>query len=342
MNADRRPRANALPDMDRRRLLGAGCVAGTWLGLGLPTGAAAGSTFPDHVIRLVVPYSAGTGSDLLARTMAQGMSQRSHVNLVTENRDGGGSLIGTLEVIKAQPDGYTILMAANPTAIVPTQYKQPPYDPTKDLTPLVKVAVIPLVLVASAALPVSNVKELIAYAKAHPGKLSYGSSGPGTISQQQMEIFKQAVGVDILEIPYKSTAQAMTDVIAGTLSLFPVVVSSVAPHIKSGRAKGLAVFDVSRSSLLPDVPAVSEEVSVAGYVPTPVWYGFVGPAKTPPEVVNTLANLIRSAMDTPDAKSRLASLGARQIDVGHDQFAVDIKTEYEKAVALAKRQGVFR
>jgi tripartite-type tricarboxylate transporter receptor subunit TctC len=341
MNETSIDRPDSPVTLTRRQLLGVG-VAGVGLGLNLPRVADAASVFPDHLIRIIVPYSAGTGSDLLARTVAQGMTTRSHASVITENRDGGGSLIGTLEVAKSSPDGYTILMAANPTAIVPTQYRSPPYDPTKDFTPIVKVAVIPLVLAASPNLPVSNLKELIAYAKANPGKLNYGSSGPGTISQQQMELFKQAAGINVQEIPYRSTAQAMTDLIGGTISLFPVVVSSVSPHLKSGRVKGLAVFDVVRSSVLPDVPAVSEEVKVAGYVPVPVWYGFVAPANTPSDAITALAGMIETAMDTPDAKSRLETLGARRISVGREQFAIDIKNEFEKSTTLSKRLGTLK
>ena len=183
---------------------------------------------------------------------------------------------------------------------------------------------------------------MIAYGKANPGKLSYGSSGPGTISQQEMELFKQAVGIDVLEIPYKSTAQAMTDLIGGQLALFPVVVPLVSQHLLSGRAKGLAVFDSRRSQLIPDVPAVSEEVSVPGYVPTPVWYGFIAPANTPAQIISTLNGLISNAMSAPDVKARLVTLGAQQISVGSEQFAADIKSEYEKAGELAKKLGTAK
>ena len=226
--------------------------------------------------------------------------------------------------------------------IVPSQSSKPSYDPVKDFAPVAKVGVIPLVLAVSPALNINSVKDLIAYAKANPNKLSYGSSGAGTISQQEMELFKQAVGVDIAEIPYKSTAQAMTDLIGGTLALFPVVVPLVEQHLKSGRAKAVAVFDTRRSQSLPNVPAVSEDVTVAGYVPTPVWYGFVAPARTPRDVVASLNTMIQNAMQTPEVKARLVALGAQQINVGGEQFAADIKSEYEKAGLLAKKLGTYK
>jgi tripartite-type tricarboxylate transporter receptor subunit TctC len=323
----------------RRRWL---LAAGTAALIALPLLAQAQGTFPTKPIKIVVPYSAGTGSDALARTVAQSISEKTGYTVIIDNKEGGGSLIGTMAVANAAPDGYTILIAANPMVIVPSQSSRPQYDPVKDFAPIAKVGVIPLVLTVSPALNINSVKELVAYAKANPNKLSYGSSGAGTISQQEMELFKQAVGVDIAEIPYKSTAQAMTDLIGGTLPLFPVVVPLVEGHLKTGRAKALAVFDTHRSQSLPNVPAVSEEVSVPGYVPTPVWYGFVAPAKTPKDVIAALNTMIQNAMQTPEVKARLVTLGAQQINVGGEQFAADIKTEYEKAGLLAKKLGTYK
>ena len=324
--------------LSRRWLL----AAGASLVVALPAHAQAPAAFPNRPIKIIVPYSAGTGSDALARTVGQSITEKTGHTVIIENKEGGGSLIGTMAVATAAPDGYTILIAANPMVIVPSQSSKPQYDPVKDFTPIAKVAVIPLVLAVSPALSINSVKDLIAYAKANPNKLSYGSSGAGTISQQEMELFKQAVGVDIAEIPYKSTAQAMTDLIGGTLALFPVVVPLVEQHLKSGRAKAVAVFDTRRSQSLPNVPAVSEEVSVAGYVPTPVWYGFIAPAKTPRDVVAALNTMIQNAMQTPEVKARLVALGAQQISVGGEQFAADIKSEYEKAGLLARKLGTYR
>lgn len=325
-----------------RRLLGAAAAAGTLLAAALPAPVLAQSDFPSRPIKIVVPYSTGTGSDALARTVAQAITEKTGKAVIVENKEGGGSLIGTMSVVKAPADGYTILMAANPTAILPSQYANPPYDPVRDLVPVAKVGVIPLVLAVTPSLGIKSVKDLIAYAKANPGKLSYGSSGPGTISQQEMELFKQAVGLDIPEIPYKSTAQAMTDLIGGTLTVFPVVVPLVSAHIQSGRAVAVAVIDTRRSDLLPQIPAVSEEVKVSGYTPTPVWYGFVAPAKTPAVVINTLGQMINAAMDTPAVKAKLTTLGAQQISVGSEQFGAELKAEYEKAGALARKLGISK
>ena len=298
--------------------------------------------FPNRPLKIIVPYSAGTGSDVLARTIGQNISEKTGQPVVIENRDGGGSLIGTMAVAKSAPDGYTMLIAANPFIIVPSQNSKPQYDPLKDFVPIAKVAVIPLVLAANPQAPFTNIRELLAYARANPGKLSYASSGAGTISQQEMELFKQAAGLDIVEVPYKSTAQAMTDTIGGQIALFPVVVPLALPHLRSGRARALGVFDTQRSPLLPDVPPMAEEIRVAGYTPTPVWYGFLAPAGTPREAVATLNELIQGAMRSNEVKERLTGLGAQPITRTNEQFEADMKSELEKAGQLAKKLGTFK
>ena len=298
--------------------------------------------FPNRPLKIIVPYSAGTGSDVLARTIGQNITEKTGQPVVIENRDGGGSLIGTMAAAKSAPDGYTLLIAANPFIIVPSQNSKPQYDPLKDFVPIAKVAVIPLVLATNPQAPFTNVRELLAYARANPGKLSYASSGAGTISQQEMELFKQAAGLDIVEVPYKSTAQAMTDTIGGQIALFPVVVPLALPHLRSGRARALGVFDTQRSPLLPDVPPMAEEIRVAGYTPTPVWYGFLAPAGTPREAVATLNELIQGAMRSNEVKERLTGLGAQPITRTNEQFEADMKSELEKAGQLAKKLGTFK
>ncbi len=317
-------------------------LAAFWLAAAGSAAMAQAGPYPNRPIRIIVPYSAGTGSDVLARTIGQNVAERSQQSVVVENRDGGGSLIGTQAAQKAEPDGYTLLIVANPFVIVPAQRTPPPYDPVNDFVPIAKVAVIPLVLAISPALPITSVKELIDYAKANPGKLSYASSGPGTISQQEMELFKQATGVDIVEIPYKSTAQAMTDLLGGQIALFPVVVPLVQQHIRSGKARGLAVFDTRRSALFPEIPPIAEGLGIAGYVPTPVWYGFVAPAGTPRDVVATLSGLIDGAMQNAKVKEQLITMGAQAINPNNEQFTAELKAELDKAAQLAKRLGTTK
>lgn len=298
--------------------------------------------FPSRPIRIIVPYSGGTGSDIVARTVGQSIAEKTRQNVVVENRDGGGSLVGTMAAAKSTPDGYTILIAANPFVIVPSQRSDPPYDPLKDFIPIAKVAIIPLVLAAASNLPVTTVKDLVAHVKANPGKLSYASSGPGTISQQEMELFKQAAGLNIVEVGYKSTAQAMTDLLGGHIPLFPVVVPSVLPQLSTGRLRVLGVFDSRRSPLLPDVPPIGEELGIPGYVPTPVWYGFVAPAGTPRAAADALHKLVREAMDSSEVKDRLSKLGAQPINPTNQQFLTELKSEVEKAAKMARALGTAR
>jgi tripartite-type tricarboxylate transporter receptor subunit TctC len=298
--------------------------------------------YPNRPIKVVVPYSPGTGSDVLARTLGRVVSEKSGQPVVIENRDGGGSLVGTMVVAKAPADGYTLLIAANPFVIVPSQYVKPPYDPLKDFVPVAKVGIIPLVLAAAPGVPFSNLKELVAYAKANPGKLSYASSGAGTISQQEMELFKQAAGLDIVEVGYKSTAQAMTDTLGGQIALFPVVIPLVMPHLKSARVRALGLFDTQRSPVFPEIPLIGEELGVPGYTPTPVWYGFMAPAGTPREVVATLNGLFHGAMQSAEVKERLAGLGAQVNTPTNEQFAAQLKAEFEKAAKVAKMLGTAK
>ena len=304
--------------------------------------SALAQSYPNRAIKIVVPYSPGTGSDVLARTIGQSVSEKLRQPVVIENRDGGGSLVGTMVVAKAPADGYTLLIAANPFVIVPSQHVKPPYDPLRDFVPVAKVGIIPLVLAASSTVPFYTVKELVAYAKANPGKLSYASSGAGTISQQEMELFKQAAGLDIVEVGYKSTAQAMNDLLGGQIALFPVVVPLVMPHLKSGRVRALGLFDTQRSPVFPEIPLMGEEVVVAGYTPTPVWYAFMAPAGTPREVVATLNRLFHAAMQSPEVKERLTGLGAQPSTPTNEQFSADLKAEFEKAARVAKMLGTAR
>jgi tripartite-type tricarboxylate transporter receptor subunit TctC len=309
------------------------------LGLALTTTMAAAQSFPSRPIKIIVPYSTGSGSDTLARTIGQAVAERAGQPVVVENHEGGGSLVGTLIAARAPADGYTILIVANPFVIAPAQRAASQYDPLRDFIPIAKVAIVPLVLVSSTSVPVKNMAELVAYAKANPGKLTYASSGPGTISQQEMEVFKAAAGLNIVELGYKSTGQALTDVIGGHMQLFPVVVSSVLPHLNSDRIRILGIFDTQRSPLLPNVPSTAEGLGVPDYVPTPVWYGFVAPAGTPDTAVNTLNRLFRDAMQAPEVRDRLNNIGAQPVGPTNAEFAAEMKTEMEKAVRLSKRLG---
>ena len=328
-----------IPFTLRRAGIRASLALGLTLAIGGMGAQAQSGNFPNRTIKIIVPYSAGSGSDTLARTIGQAIAEKSRQSVVIENHEGGGGLIGTMVAGKAAPDGYTILIAANPFVIGPVNRATPSYDPLKDFVPVVKFGIIPLMLAAATSAPFNNIREMVAYAKANPGKLSYASSGPGSSSQQEMELFKQAAGISIEEIPYKSTAQAMTDLLGGQVPLFPVVVPLVQPHLKTGKAKGLAVFDTRRSAQFPEIAPIAEQLGVPGYTATPVWYGFVAPAGTPPEAIAALNALVLGAMQTQEVKERLVTAGATPVNVTNEQFLADMRTEFLGATQLARQRA---
>ena len=304
---------------------------------------ASAQTFPSKPVKLVIPFPPGGSLDNVGRLLAQKIGESWGQPVVIENRPGAGGNIGADAVAKSPPDGYTVVMGALSThAVNPSLYATMPYDAVKDFSPLSLVAITPNVLIVKTGTPIASVRDLVAYAKANPGKLSYASSGPGTSSQQEMEVFKSAAGIDILEVGYKSTAQALTDVLGGHIPLFPVVVPSVLPHLKTGKVKVLGVFDTRRSPLIPDVPAMNEELKMAGYVPTPVWYGFVAPAGTPKDVADALHKLFVGAMDSAEVRERLTGMGAQPSVVTNEQFTADLRAEMDKSAQLAKRLGTAK
>lgn len=319
--------------LNRRALLRTGAA-----GALLATGSLAWSqgSFPNKAMKIIVPFAPGTGSDVIARTLGAKISEDTGQPVVPENREGGSGIVGTLAALQAPADGHTLLMVANPFTIVAGTNPKAPYDPLKDFSPIAKVAIVPIVLTVSNGLNIKSVKELVAYAKANPGKLSYASSGPGTPSQIEMELFKQAAGIDIVEVPYKSTAQAMTDVIGGQIAMYPSAMPLCLPHVKAGKVRAIGVFDAQRSALLPDVPDFAEALGQPGYVATPLWYGFVTRAGAPREVQARLREIVMKAMASKEVSEKLVPLGAHPITTSVDQFTKDMVAEVEKSARLAK------
>ncbi len=323
----------------RRRLLAfAGAAA---LVLATPL-QAQDDRFPSRPIRIVVPFAPGTGSDVIARTVGQKISERTGQPVVVENREGAGGIVGTQNVLQAPADGYTMLMVANPFTIVAGTNLKAPYDPLGDFAPVAKVAIVPIVLTISNGLNIKTVDELIAYAKSKPGKLSYASSGAGTPSQIEMELFKQAAGIDMVEVPYKSSAQAMTDVIGGQIDMYPAAMPLALQHVKGGRVQALGLFDAGRSPALPDVPAMAEALKVPGYEATPLWYGFVARAGASPQVLGRLHDLVNEAMKSKEVDERLVALGAQPITPTNSEFSAQMKAEVEKSARIAKALGIAK
>jgi tripartite-type tricarboxylate transporter receptor subunit TctC len=298
-------------------------------------------SFPSQSIRIVVPFSPGSGSDVIARTIGERITHATGQAVVVENKLGGGGVIGTMAAARAPADGCTILMVANPFVIGPSIDPNSPYRPLEDFTPIAKIASVPIALAIHAGLGIQSMNELIQYAKQHPGKLSYASSGPGTPSQIEMEILKSVAGIHMVEVPYKSSSQALTDVMAGNIAIYPAAMPLALSQASSGRIKILGLFAEKRSSVMPEVPTLPEALGhPAGYVATPLWYGFVAPAQTPPRVVARLRELVLDAMASPEARSRLVAQGAEPINPSIAQFRQDIEDEMQRAAAIAKALGI--
>jgi len=303
--------------------------------------AAQNASYPEKPIRIIVPFSAGTGSDVFARTVGEKIGQETGQAVVVENRVGASGVIGTLAVARAPADGYTILMVANPFSIVAGTEKAPQYDPIKDFTPIAKVATVPIALSVNADLGVGTVKELVEHLKKHPGQLSYASSGAGTPSQIEMEIFKSVAGVDIIEVPYKSSSQALIDVMGGNIAMYPAAMPLALSQVDSGRIRVVGLFSDTRSDAMPDVPTMAEALdNPPGYVATPLWYGFIARAGTPPEIVERLRELVLQAMQSDEVRERLVGLGAQPVTPTNDEFVEQLKQEIKRSKEIAETLGI--
>jgi tripartite-type tricarboxylate transporter receptor subunit TctC len=280
------------------------CVASTLQ----PAASARAQDYPTRQITLIAPWPAGGAVDALCRAVAQPLAERLGKSVVVENRPGAGSVIGTAAGAKASADGYTLVMAGSGSlAISATMYKKLPYDSVKDFEHMVLGARIPFVLVVNPSLPVRTVTELVKYAKDHPGQLSFGSGGPGSPHHLYGELLKSMIGIEMTHIPYKGSAPALTDVIAGHVPLmFSDTVPSL-PQIKEGRARALGVSTAIRLPSAPDIPPIAE-VGVPGF-DAAGWGVFSVPAGTPKEVVGKLQTALASVMALPDVQQQIIKLG---------------------------------
>ena len=295
--------------------------------------------YPSKPIRFVVPFPAGGASDIYARALAQKLSDALGQSVVIDNKPGAGGAIGSDIVAKAVPDGYTILLATVSThSIGPALNPKTPYDPVKDFAPVIHFADATNVLLVSPSLPVNNVRELIAYAKANPGKLNYGSSGVGTISHLTGEQFKMDTGTFIVLIPYKGTGLVIPDLIAGQISLIFDNIASALPHIKSGKVKTLAVSKLKRSALLPEIPTM-DEAGLKGFE-SGTYFGVFSPAGTPVPMVQRLNAEINKILATADFRERLAALGGEPAGGTPEDLTRLIVKERTKYAAIIKRAGV--
>ncbi|NNG24450.1 Bug family tripartite tricarboxylate transporter substrate binding protein [Telluria aromaticivorans] len=320
----------------RTRVFIVGTAAGV-LSL-LPLAAQAQAAFPAKTITIIVPFSAGGTTDILARVVGQYMSRDLGQPVVVDNRAGAGGNIGAQAVARATPDGHTILMGTVGThAINQSLYKKLAFDPIKDFAPLSRVALVPNLVVANPAQPFKNVKELIAYAKANPGKVTFGSSGSGSSIHLSGELFQHMAGVEMKHVAYRGSAPAVTDLLGGHIALMFDNMPSAIGHVKSGKLRALAVTTPKRSPALPEVPTIAE-AGVPGYEATS-WFGLLAPAKTPAPVVARLNASILKALADPEVKKKMLEQGAEPHGEKPEQFAQFIQAETAKWGKIVKQSG---
>jgi tripartite-type tricarboxylate transporter receptor subunit TctC len=301
-----------------------------------PCGAASDpQTYPNRPIRFIVPYAAGGNTDLIARVLGQKLTERWGQTVVVDNRPGAGTLIGTELVARAPADGYTILLATIAThAINPHLHEKVPYDAFRDFAPVVLVARGPFTVVVPPSSPARSMKDLVSLAKAQPGKLAFGSGGPGSPQHMAVEIFKSVVQVDITHVPYKGSAPAITDLLGGQIGV--MFDNTAMQHVKSGKLRAIATTGVTRMTLAPDVATVREQGIPYDFY---TWQGVAAPANTPPAIVDKLNSEMARALKMPDVQAKLTGDGAEIMAGPPKEFADWIKVEYGRMQKAVKASG---
>jgi tripartite-type tricarboxylate transporter receptor subunit TctC len=293
--------------------------------------------YPTKPIRIVVGFTPGTTTDITARALAVKMTERMGQQVIVENREGANSGIANAIVAKATPDGHTLLIGTLSLVVSPLLYKELPFEP-KDLAPVSLVVLTQNVIAVNPKLEAKSIKELIALAKAKPGQLRYGSSGRGSSAFLTLELLKAMADVDLQEIPYKATSQAVTDLISGEIPIYPPSLASAIPMIKSGRIRPLAVTGATRSPILPDLPSVAE--TIPGYDAATGIYGVMVPAKTPKAIVDRLHSELAAIAKSPDFRERMLSLGADPVGSTPADYAEYLRASEKKWRALFTRIGI--
>jgi tripartite-type tricarboxylate transporter receptor subunit TctC len=303
------------------------------------TGLVHAQAFPAKPLRLIVPYPPGGSADILARGIGQKLGESLGQSVVIENRPGAGTGIGTDATAKAPADGYTLMLGTvSSHAINPALNSKLPFDPVRDFTPISLVASIPFAMLVHPSVPASNVAEFIAYARSRPGQIDYSSAGNGTSNHLAGELFEAMTGTHLVHIPYRGSAPALQDLLAGRVALMFDLVLTAAPHVKSGAARGLAVTGSQRSAVLPELPTVAES-GVPGYEVS-AWFGIFAPAGVPKPIVDRLNAEIVKAMAAPDLRQRLISQGAEPVTSSPEQFAAYLNAEIAKWAKVIKVAGV--
>ena len=306
--------------------------------LALPALLAYGQSYPSRPIRVILSVPAGATPDVTARLLTPGVSHILGQQLVVDNRPGAGGIIGADIAAKAPADGYTIFISSpGALTILPHLRRNLPYDTLRDFTPVSLISIGPFVLITNPGLPVKSVQELIALAKAQPGKLNYASAGNGVANHLAMELFKQMTGVDIVHVPYKGAPQAVTDVVAGNMNMMFNSIAPIVGHIKAERVRVLGIASAKRSPQLPDVPTISE-AGVPGFEAVN-WFGLFAPAKTPKPIIARLNAAVVKVLHTEDMRAQYAKLGADVVGSSPQEFAAYVRRDIAKYADIVKRSG---
>ena len=300
--------------------------------------AQAQTAFPSKPINMIVPFPPGGPTDLVARVIAQKMSESMGQPVVIDNRGGANGNLGAMLVVKAPADGYTLLYNTSSITLSPALYKSLSYDVKRDLAPVALTAVVPLALVVSVGVPANTVKEFIAYAKANPGKLSYGSAGNGNVTHLGAFQFVQANGIDAVHIPYKGSAPADIDLVGGQIQFMTDTVNSVMPFVRDKRLRMLAVTTAKRMSLFPDVPTLAES-GMPGFE-VGAWQGVMVPANTPKPIIQRLNSEVMKALQTPEVRQKLALQGAEPLGSTPEAYAEYVQKELIRWSLVVKQTGV--
>lgn len=294
--------------------------------------------YPSRTVKIIVGYGPGTTSDVFARLIANALTQRWGQTVIVENKPGAAGALGADLVAKSEPDGYTLMLISNAFTLGPLLQKALPYDPFRDFAAITQVAQTPNIFLVSKSLGVSNVKEFIAYAKANPGKLQYSSSGRGTPSHITVELFKSMAGIQMQEIPYKSSSQAFTDVIGGVVSLNAPGLSQGLPYVAEGRVVTLGITGSKRAPGAPNIPTIAEG-GLPGYEAYG-WHGIFAPAKTPPQVVAFLNKEIAAVLNEPDLRDKFSKAGAEIVASSPAEFSTFLRKDFPVWQKLFNEIGI--
>jgi tripartite-type tricarboxylate transporter receptor subunit TctC len=296
-------------------------------------------TWPTKPLRIVVPFSPGGFADNAARTISERLGARLGQSVVVDNRPGASGNIGTAQVARSAPDGYTLLLAYDGTMVInPHLFASPGFDTLRDFAPVTKLGDGGIIIVAHPSVPAKNLPELIALAKAKPGSLSFGSSGTGGTSHLACELLKQRAGIDLQHVPYKGGGQAITDVVGGQIPLVCTAIATAEPFLKTGKLKGIALSSAARSPALPDVPTFAES-GLAGFVVNS-WVGILAPAKTPRPVIERLQKEISAVLQTPEIRERYGVIGIDPVGSTPDEYAAEIRSDLARWEAVVKKANI--